>query len=313
MSTSKVTIVAPCYNENIIVISFLKTLEATLSGLPYVFRVVIVNDCSTDNTLQLLRDFRFKAPNMQLSVVNLRFNMGHQGAIYQGFLYARTLESDCFIVMDSDGEDAPQAIPELLQHKNADIVNVVRSKRKESLMFKIFYTLYKALFRMVTGKQMNFGNFCLISRQVLECAIFSNFSHFAAFLSKQRIATESIVANREQRIGGQSKMSFQKLFYHAFNSFVEYGEDMLMVFLKSFLVISVVLLITVGNVIYQKFFAHTAILGWTSTVIIGLVNIIVLCIGFFVMGLLLLNINNKNPNKRIPSYDIYTDDTEEIL
>jgi glycosyltransferase involved in cell wall biosynthesis len=306
MAPTLITIIAPCYNESVFAVKFLESLEQELSGLPYFFCVAVVNDHSTDNTLALLKGFRFKASNMRLDVVDLKFNVGHQGAIYQGFLYAQTTNCDHFIVMDSDGEDSPAAIPGLLQHLDADIVNVVRSRRKETFAFRMFYWFYKLLFRFVTGRQMNFGNFCLISRNVMESAVFTTFSHFAAFLSKQRCDTRYIVADRESRLGGQSKMSFKKLFYHGFKSFVAYGEDMLMIFFKGFIIIMAVLVLAVGNVIYQKFIAHTAILGWTSLVIIGLVNLAVICIGFFVLGLLLIHLNNQNSNSKEPIYEICT-------
>ena len=106
-------------------------------------------------------------------------------------------------------------------------------------------------------------------------------------------------------------MGFKKLFYHAFKSFVEYGEDMLMLFFKGFIIIMAVLLAAIGNVVYQKFIAHTAILGWTSVVIIGLVNLAVICIGFFVLGILLINLNNQNPNSKVPIYELYPDEIAE--
>ncbi len=311
MTSIPVTIITPCYNENVTAIKFLESLESVLAPLPYSFYIVVVNDCSTDNTLSLLQAFRFKSANLTLKIANLRFNVGHQVAIYQGFLYAQTLNSDKFIVMDSDGEDSPAVIPLLLQHQNSDIVNVVRSKRRESLMFKLFYRFYKILFKSVTGKQMNFGNFCLINRKVLESAVFSTFSHFAAFLSKQKCTTEYIVADREIRIGGQSKMGFKKLFYHAFRSFVEYGEDMLMIFFKSFILVMAALFLCICNVIYQKFIVHTAILGWTSQVILGLLNLGIICIGFFVIGLLLLHQNTQRSNDKKPIFEISPEDSAE--
>lgn len=298
-----ITIITPCYNESGIITRFLESLETSIADLPYRFCVVVVNDSSTDTTLALLKKFRFKAVNMSLHIANLKFNIGHQGAIYQGFLYARTLEGDHFIVMDSDGEDAPSAIPELLIQKDADIVNVVRSKRRESPIFKVCYSLYKLMFRFVTGKRMNFGNFCLISRNVLEAAVHSTFSHFAAFLSKQKGNIKYIAVNREERLGGRSKMGFTKLFYHAFRSFVEYGEDMLMLFFKSFIIVMIAIVVTVGNVVYQKFIAGTAIPGWFSTVFILLVNLAMMCIGFFVIGILLIHLNNRTQNAREPIYN----------
>jgi len=221
MRPPSITIITPCYNESGVITRFLESLGETLATLPYSFCVIVVDDCSADDTLLLLNDFRFSAGNIFLKIISLESNVGHQVAIYHGFLYAQTLACDHFIVMDSDGEDAPAVIPALLQYTDTDIVNVVRGSRKESLLFRICYYSYKVIFRLMTGKQMNYGNFCLISRNVLETAIASNFSHLAAFLSKQHVNTHYIVAGKEKRIGGRSKMGFVKHFKHAIGSFAE--------------------------------------------------------------------------------------------
>jgi glycosyltransferase involved in cell wall biosynthesis len=304
MAPAPTIIIAPCFNEGKAVIGFLERVEAATAALADRFEVVIVDDCSTDDTLALLRRFSFKSPNISLCVLHLKFNVGHQAAIYQGLLFASKLPASHFIVMDSDGEDSPDAIPELLLHGDADIVHVVRGKRQEGSVFKMSYRIYKAVFRLITGKRMNFGNYCMISRKVADSAVHHSFTHFAAFLSKQRATRDSIIVSRERRIGGRSKMSFKNLLSHAFKSFVEYGEDLLLVFLKSFIVIMLLFFVAAGNVIYQKFVADTAILGWTSVVAIGLLNMAILSIGFFVLGILLLNVAHQtNANLRMPIYD----------
>ena len=58
--------------------------------------------------------------------------------------------------MDSDGEDDPIAILELLELTGNPIVFVARKKRKESAKFKILYSFYKFLFLIITGKKINF-------------------------------------------------------------------------------------------------------------------------------------------------------------
>ena len=99
-------------------------------------------------------------------------------------------------------------------------------------------------------------------------------------------------------------MSFKNLLSHAFKSFVEYGEDLLMIFLKSFILIMILFFIAIGNVIYQKFVANTAILGWTSVVAIGLLNMAIIAIGFFVLGILLLNLSHqKNQSRKLNIYE----------
>ena len=88
MSLTPVTIVTPCYNESVFAIRFLESLEASLAALPFAFCVVVVNDRSTDDTSALLRKFSFTSANLSLRVLDLKFNVGQQAAIYQGLLYA---------------------------------------------------------------------------------------------------------------------------------------------------------------------------------------------------------------------------------
>ncbi len=217
-----ITIITPCFNESDVVVRFLERLEKALATMPFSFKVIVVNDCSTDDTLLQLHGFRFTNSAIALKVIDLPNNCGHQAAIYQGFLYARTLPCNHFIVMDSDGQDDPEVIAGLLEFKEADIVHVVRGKRQESLFFRGSYWLYKKAFLFLTGKQMNFGNFCLINRRVMEAAIAAEFNHLPAFLAKQNGEKQYVVAARGKRIGGSSKMGFFKLCNHALKSFVEY-------------------------------------------------------------------------------------------
>ncbi len=92
--------------------------------------------------------------------------------------------------MDADGEDDPEALKELLNNEDYDVVHVVRGKRNEGFLFRISYLIYKFIFKIVTGKTLNFGNYCLMNRKVLEATIHNSFVHLAAYLSKQKIKTD---------------------------------------------------------------------------------------------------------------------------
>lgn len=247
-----ILIIAPCYNENKVILKFLEELCGFLSKIDKHFVVVIVDDASTDNTLSLLNGYSPTVKNVQLKVLKLKYNLGHQGAIYQGLLYARSTKAEKIIIMDSDGEDDPSVIPELVRLTAFDIVNVVRGKRKEKLSFVIFYNIYKLLFYSITNKRMNFGNYCMINRKILEATVDTSFIHFAAHLSKQKAKTTQILSDRRKRIDGKSKMNLNSLVHHAFKSFVEYAEDLLMVFLKLFLLIGFGFFMLILFVIYKK-------------------------------------------------------------
>jgi glycosyltransferase involved in cell wall biosynthesis len=200
----------------------LQILEQELKLLSFHFDVIVVNDCSTDNTLPLLQQYKLAAGNMRLYVLDLAINAGHQAAIYQGIEYAAGLDPTYAIIMDCDGQDSAATVTALLSHSAADIVHVVRSSRQEPIWFRACYFVYKTLFRVVTGKQMNYGNFSRISPLVMRVAVGKGFIHFAAFLSGLQVSRGYIKARRERRLGGASKMSFIKHFGHAVRSFSQY-------------------------------------------------------------------------------------------
>ncbi len=210
MSATPVAIVSPCFNEGSTAIAFLEELEKVLKSINESFIVVIVDDSSTDSTLTQLNNFSFSSSTLSLHIISLKFNLGHQGAIYQGLLYANSLPVSHVIVMDSDGEDDPAAIPFLLEKKSYDIVEVTRGRRSERLLFRVSYFFYKLLFRFITGNTMDFGNYCMINKKVLERVSHTSFVHFPAYLLKQKANKEKITWDRSHRIDGKSKNEFYR-------------------------------------------------------------------------------------------------------
>ena len=309
-----IAIIMPCYNENHTIIRFLEQLEETLANLPYHFTVVVVDDSSTDDTLAILSGFDFNASNLTLNVISLQFNLGHQGAIYQGLLYSQGLDAEKFIVMDADGEDDPAAILDIILEDGADIVHVVRGKRNEGIFFRVAYYFYKLLFRLITRRDMNFGNYCMINRKILNATIHTSFIHFAAYLSKIRANHAYITHDRQRRIGGQSKMNAGSLVSHAFKSLTEYAESLLLIFLKLFIVLAAGFSALILYILYEKLFTNDAILGWASTMSVGLFNTALIAIGFYVIGILLLNIaHNRNQSFKRPVYQRVERKQKELL
>lgn len=311
---NEIAILVPCFNESEIVVKFLQLLEETLAELPGCFVVVVIDDCSLDNTRDLLANFAFTARNVSLEVVALRFNVGHQGAIYQGLLYAQAhVFAEHYIIMDSDGEDDPKAIRQLLRHRRADIVHVVRGKRSEGRLFRILYYFYKVLFRVITRRSMNFGNYCMINRRTLEAAVHASFIHFAASLSRMKGRHAYITYDRRKRIGGQSKMNIASLVSHAFKSLTEYADRLLLVFLKLFVVLATVFTGFIFYILYQKLFTEHAIPGWASTMSVGLFNTTLIAIGFYVLGIILLNMNHRRNNlTQRPIYEAIDPESESL-
>ncbi len=292
MNTGRTFIIIPAYNEGAAIVQLLEEINSVASNLSEQLTVLVVDDGSDDDTVSRIANVSLTSVNIR--IISLLYNQGHQTAIAQGLLFAHSEKASGAIIMDGDGEDDPAAIQELLKLKDYDIVNVTRGRRSESLAFRISYSIYRFFFYLITNKKMNFGNYCMISERVIEIFSRRTFIHFAAFLSKLRFKTATIRSDRRQRLGGKTKMNASNLIHHAFRSFAEYGESLLMIFLRLFIILFVLFILLIGYIIYLKIFTEYPILGWTSTFGIGLLTSALICVGFFVLGVLLLNITQRN-------------------
>ena len=125
-------------------------------------RFVVVDDTGgCDEEISTLRDF----PDVR--IITPPFNLGHQRAIVYGLrmLMPDVADSDLIVTLDSDGEDRPEDLPALLEPlldasaKGKSLSVARRTKRSESLQFKVLYTMFRAMFRMLTGTTVRSGNF----------------------------------------------------------------------------------------------------------------------------------------------------------
>jgi len=167
-------------------------------------------------------------------VVKLRRNVGHQRAIAIGLNYVAEYlpEVQRVVVMDSDGEDIPLTIKELmkpLDSADVDVVVAQRKSRVETLKFKAFYLIYKFVFHVLTGRKISFGNFMALKpTAVKRLAVMQElWIHVAGcvLLSKMRIAVCPL--DRGARYAGQSKMNFVGLALHGFKGLMVFAEDVL--------------------------------------------------------------------------------------
>lgn len=103
---AKITVVIPCYKVA-------AHIESTVCSLPdWVDQVVLVNDCSPDNSLELLSNLAEKYP--KITVLSNVVNMGVGGAMIIGFRHALQTETDIIVKMDGDGQMNPAFLPNLL-------------------------------------------------------------------------------------------------------------------------------------------------------------------------------------------------------
>jgi hypothetical protein len=193
--------------------------------------VVAVDDGSVKQPLNISS---LQSSGVDGVVLKLRRNVGHQRAIAIGLGYVSEYiqPEQKVVVMDSDGEDLPSTIPDLLNRLAAADVDVVVAQRKsrvETFRFKAFYAVYKLFFSIMTGRAISFGNFmALKASSVKRLVAMQELSiHIAGAVLASKLRTAVCPLDRGERYAGQSKMNFVGLVLHGFKGLMVFAEDVL--------------------------------------------------------------------------------------
>ena len=242
--------------------------------------LLIVDDGSTEPSI-----IEYPIPTLrrieEIEIIRLACNLGHQRAIAVGLVAAcDRRDLDAVVVMDSDGEDLPADIPRLLAAAAAHpghIVCAQRQRRPGLLALRLWYELYKILFRILTGSRIDFGNFCLIPRGKLEMLVGYSWiwNHLAGTLTRSRMPVAKIPVDRGSRYAGTSKMNFIALIMHGLSAIAVYTDIVMIRLTIGALGFSAVMLLGALVVITIKIFTDLATPGWASSVA-GLLSVILL-------------------------------------
>jgi glycosyltransferase involved in cell wall biosynthesis len=144
-----------------------QTLGQDLDRLNRSAQLVVVDDGSLEPRPA---DFLKAIPGFShIEVVTLNRNVGSQRALAVGLSHVfETRTADAVVIMDSDGEDRPSDVIELMDafetQDKPKIIFAARTKRSESLLFRICYQIYRCLHFFLTGYGIRFGNFSIVPR-----------------------------------------------------------------------------------------------------------------------------------------------------
>lgn len=228
MNRHQIVVVTPVYEDVEACSCLFKDLALHFGQQVY---VVAVDDGSVRQPLELTT---LEQARLNGVILKLRRNVGHQRAIAIGLSYAAEhMHTDQrIVVMDSDGEDLPTTMPELLRGLEADQVDVVVAQRKsriETLRFKAFYAVYKRFFNLMTGRAISFGNFMALKAHAVKrlVAMQELSIHVAASVLASKLRMTSCPLDRGPRYAGQSKMNFVGLALHGFKALMVFAEDVL--------------------------------------------------------------------------------------
>jgi polyisoprenyl-phosphate glycosyltransferase len=224
-SPALLSLVIPCFNEEAMV----PTLRARLGQLPGLLGVplelVLVDDGSSDHTLELLLEWAAAEPTVKF--VGFSRNFGHQLAVTAGLDHA---SGDAVVIMDADLQDPPEVIVEMLARyrQGYDVVYGRREQRAGESAFKRFtaWAFYR-LMRAFVMKELpaDAGDFRLVSRPCLDALNRMRETHrfLRGMVTWVGFPQTAVTYTRAGRAAGETKYPFHKMLRFAITAALSFS------------------------------------------------------------------------------------------
>jgi undecaprenyl-phosphate 4-deoxy-4-formamido-L-arabinose transferase len=285
MSDIKISVVIPVYNEEANLAALMDRLIPVMQSMRRRFEIVLVDDGSKDNSLNLLKEY---ACGPFVKVVELTRNYGQHAAIMAGFSAA---SGEMVITMDADLQNPPEEIPKLvgaMEEGNYDVVGTIRKGRKDSFLRIWPSKIINMVARKITGVHMRDWGCMLrayrrpVVQRMISCHEHSTFIPALATVFAKRV-TEIEVAH-EERFGGKSNYPLRKLINLQFDLVSAFSDLPMRLIMYGGIVMSFLgtcfgLLLAIARLVYGA--------GWAAEGIFSLFAILFVFVGlqFFALGI----------------------------
>ena len=310
----QVSIVIPLYNESEVLPHLVERINKLVNSSPLKIEVVLVDDGSRDNTAEQIQQLSLSDDRYQCVI--LARNYGHQLALSAGLAAATATEA--IMIIDGDLQDPPELLTpfyELYKQGN-DVVYAVRKKRKESALKKISYYIFYRILRSISYIEipLDSGDFSLVSRRIVD--VLNQMPEESRYIRGMRtwIGFKQIgyEYDRDERMAGDSKYSFKKLFKLAYNGIFNFSEfPVKLITNLGFISISVSLIYLAYSILKKYLYPETVPSGFTALLFaiilfsgvqlisLGIIGEYVLRIFFQVKGRPLYIVRKRIVNKEI--------------
>ncbi len=276
---TRLAIIVPCFNEELVIKSTVETLIKVLDKLIFKDKiskdsyVYLVDDGSKDRTWDIIEELHLSYGKRVKALKFIR-NYGNQKALIAGLLAVKEIGCDCAVSIDADLQQDENAIEIFIDefYKGAEIVSGIRNDRKTDSFFKRFTAIcfYKLMNLLGVKIPQNHSDFRLVSNKALE--IFEKYHEEGLFLRgffhELGLKTSYVHFDVKPRMAGKSKFNFFSLTSLALNGITAFS----IVPLRIIAVLGV--LTVLGSfllaleVIFEKYFLHDMPSGWATLVVL---------------------------------------------
>ena len=275
----KISIIIPCYNEEQAIPYFYEEITKISKTINYEFEYIFVNDGSKDKTIEVIKKYSKKDKNVKY--IHFSRNFGKEAAMYAGL---EKSTGDYVAIMDADLQDPPSLLPEMINflesNEEYDCVGTRRVTRKgeppiRSFFARMFYKIINKISKieMVDGAR----DYRLMTRQminsILELKEYNRYSKgLFQFVGYQ---TKWLEYENVERVAGETKWSFWKLFIYALEGIIAFSTAPLAISSIAGILFCFISFIMIIFIIIKTLIYGDPTSGWPSLV----------CIIFFVSGI----------------------------
>ena len=282
----KYSVVVPAYNEEQIVDELYRRVRSVMDGLGEPWELVLVNDGSSDGTLDRMLALREK--DGRVKVINFARNFGHQIAVTAGMDYAL---GDAVIIMDADLQDPPEVIPKLIEKwkEGYQVVYAVRAKRLGESWFKLITArlFYRLIYRITdVDIPLDTGDFRLMDRRVVD-ALKTMREHgrfirgMTSWVGFRQTGVEYV---RQERFAGKTKYPLRKMLRLAMDAITGFSFFPLQIAIYASLILAGVAILAIPVVVALRLSGQEALEGQATTLIVLLLLNSFQLMFFFILG-----------------------------
>lgn len=281
----KLTSIIPCYNEEAALHYFYEEMKKVMQQMEQVeFELLFINDGSKDGTLAVIKELAEK--DARVKYISFSRNFGKEAAIYAGLANS---DGDLTAIMDADLQDPPSLLPKMYQaivEEGYDSVATRRVNRKgeppiRSFFARNFYRLMNRISKadIVDGAR----DYRLMNRAfvnaLLEMGEYNRFSK--GLFGWVGFQTKWLEFENVERVAGETKWSFWKLFLYSIDGIVAFSTMPLSIAAFLGVMMCLIAAVSIVFIIVRQLLYGGSAFGWPSMVciIMFLGGIQLLCIG----------------------------------
>ena len=305
-----ISVIVPSFNEEKNVPLIYERLTSTLSQISDDYEIIFVNDCSKDNTLEVIKQLSKK--DSHVKYISFSRNFGHQIAVSAGLDLCK---GEAVVIIDADLQDPPELILEMYE-KYKEGYKVVYAKRKsregetwfKKITAKLFYRFLSAMTSIEIP--VDVGDFRLIDKVIVKHL--RNMPEKSKYIRGQiswiGYKQTFVEYHRDARLYGKTNYPLKKMIRLAFDGITAFSDKPLKMASAIGIISAILSLLAIVYALISHFIFDSAVSGWTSLIIsvlfIGGVQLITIGI----IGEYIARINNDVRNR--PLYIIEEENIE---